>query len=170
MTRVAIALLFALILTLAPSTAEAAKRKNPDVVEDALAFATTDRSKAVTLLESAIEEGPSSKTRSTIVLNAGEQRRLSEDLDAAHAWFTQILQDSDKGMDAEAAKLGLALIQATGGANAQSLSVLRAVSDRDGLDTQNADRHLLLAIDAAQQNAGGVVYFPAVFFIFYGTI
>jgi len=152
MTRVAIALLFAVAMALASPRAEAAKRKNPDVVEDALAFAITDRSKAVFLLEDALEDGPPIKELRVIVLNAGEQRRLSGDLDAAHVWFTQLLQSDDKGMDAEAAKLGLALIQATAGADAQTLSILRAVSDKNALDTQNADRHLVLAVDAARRD------------------
>ena len=157
MIRVAARLFLALALALSSPGAQAGKRKNPDIVEDALAFALTDRSKAVALLESTLSDEPNRKDWSLLALNAGEQRRLAGDLDPAHQWFTQLLQDSSKGMDAEAAKLGIALVQASSGADAQTLSVLRAISDKDALDTQNADRHLLLAMDSAQRDDAAAV-------------
>ncbi len=152
MTRVLCALFLAIAMVLASPAAEAAKRRNPDVVEDALAYAITDRAKAVALLENTLSDGASAKEVDVITLYAGEQRRLSNDLDAAHKWFSELLQRTDKGMDAEAAKLGLALVSAASGADERTRSVLRAVSEKDALDTQNADRYLVLAIQAAQAN------------------
>jgi ABC-type branched-subunit amino acid transport system substrate-binding protein len=157
MIPVAARLFLALALTFSIPDAQAGKRKNPDLVEDALAFALTDRSKAITLLENTLSEEPDRKDWSVITLNAGEQRRLAGDLDAAHQWFTHLLQTTTKDMDVEAAKLGIALIQSSTGANAQTLSVLGSISDKDALDTQNADRHLLLAMDAARQDDASAV-------------
>jgi len=157
MNRPLFALFVAFALVFASPAADAAKRKNPEVVEDALAFAITDRSKAVSLLENTLSDGPSAKDVDAIILHAGEQRRLSNDLDQAHKWFSKLLQKTDKGIDADAAKLGLALVQASGGADARTLSVLNAIDEKSALDTQNADRYLVLAIDAAQANDSDAV-------------
>ena len=152
MIRLFSALLITVSLVLCSPTAHAGKRKDPDVVEDALAYAITDRAKAVTLLENALSDGPAAKNVVAITLFAGEQRRLSNDLDAAHKWFSAVLEQTDKGMDYESARLGLALVQAAGGADARTIGVLKAISEKDVLETQNADRFLLLAIEAARAN------------------
>ena len=67
MTRLFRGVLLAACLMLAlPADAG---RRTPDVVEDALAFATTDRDKAVQLLEGALGEGPSAKEVDVITVH-----------------------------------------------------------------------------------------------------
>lgn len=144
------ALGLALLLGLAPPNAQAGRRKTPDVVEDALAFATTDRAKALQLLEDALADEPTPKDLDAIAVHAGEQRRLANDLDAAHRWYTSVAQRTTKGVDAEAARLGMALIEAAGGVDSRILTVLADVAEKDALDTQNADRFLLLAMAATR--------------------
>lgn len=132
-----------------------AKRKKgpPDVIEDALAYSTTDRARAIQLLEDALAGRKLDKDSSVILLHAGEQRRLSGDAAAAEAWFAKVLSISATSPEAPAARLGQALIQAAEGDTSRPvMSTLRNASDRDVLDTQNADRYLFLAIDAAKHD------------------
>jgi ABC-type branched-subunit amino acid transport system substrate-binding protein len=146
------ALVLALCLSL---PADAAKRRTPDVVEDALAFALTDRDKAVLLLEGAIADGVSPKDLDPVTVHAGEQRRLEGELDLAHRWFTTLLQRNDIGPDADSARLGLALIDASTSVSARTLTMMAAVTDKNALATQNADRYLILALKAAQSGDTG---------------
>lgn len=154
LTRTA-AVLIALALT---STADAGKRhQNPDVVDDALAYALTDRSKAIQLLEGALEDEPSPGDLDAITAHAGEQRRLAGDPDEAHRWFSAVLQRTERGPSAQVARMGLALLDAGDGLDARVRGLMEDVSDKDALSTQNADRYLLLAIDAARSNDVGRV-------------
>ncbi|HHO54139.1 MAG TPA: hypothetical protein ENK18_25530 [Deltaproteobacteria bacterium] len=141
-------------LNLVADTSWAKRKKGPpDVVEDALAFSTTDRDRAIQLLEDALAGRKLDKDSSVILLHAGEQRRLNGDAAEAGAWFAKVLSISATGTEAPAARLGQALIQAAEGDTSRPvMSTLRNTSDRDVLDTQNADRYLLLAIDAARSD------------------
>lgn len=130
--------------------ADAFRRRTPDVVEDALAYALVDRAKAIQILEDAIAAGPHKKEVDAILVNAGEQRRLAEDHDAAHRWFTQVLDRTRRGPSVEAARLGLALIEASRAVDSRVAGMLESISERDGLDTQNADRFLVLAARTAR--------------------
>lgn len=141
--------LAALLLTAAP--ADAARRRIPNVVEDALAFATTDRSKAIQLLEDALADGPRPRDLDAITVAAGEQQRLASSSDAAHRWFSKVLERSSRGPHTQAARLGLALLEASGGLDSRILTVLEDVSEKDAFATQNADRFLLLALHAARE-------------------
>ena len=69
--------MFALLIPLL-ANAHAGKLRTPDVVEDALAFAQADRSKAIQLLESSFGEARR-KEAGMIALHAGEQRRRAGD-------------------------------------------------------------------------------------------
>ncbi len=152
--------IFALTLCIGgvSTDALAGKRRGPpDIVEDARAFATTDRSKAIELLETAIADGPSSRDLSAIQVEAGEHRRLAGDIDPARAWFDQVLGHNKRGAEREAALLGVTLIDAAGGINRKQVRVLSDVSDKDALPTQNADRYMLLAADAATRGESGRV-------------
>ncbi|MEZ4316491.1 MAG: penicillin-binding protein activator [Myxococcota bacterium] len=150
--------MIALLLSLLVSPGHAGKRPViPDVVEDALAFATTDRTKAVTLLEDAIAEGPKAKELPVLTLHAGEQRRLSGDLDAAQAWFEQSLQADSGGVFSDAARLGIVLVGARRGLDAAGVADLKRIGEKEVLDTQNADRFLFLAVDATRNNDAGKV-------------
>ncbi len=141
--------LFLALLLLLPSVGLAGRR-TPDEVEDALAYALTDRDKAILILEDALAAGPSSKDLNPILVNAGEQRRLAGDSDDAPKWFTTVLTNTEKGADAESARLGLALLQSGDGMKPRTLKLLTETSEKDALDTQNADRFYLLAADASE--------------------
>ncbi|MEQ1503339.1 MAG: penicillin-binding protein activator [Myxococcota bacterium] len=138
-------------LLFAMPVAEAAKRKeSPDVVEDALAYAQSDRARAVRVLEEAIAQNPGGRDVDLLMVHAGEQRRLAGNPSEAHAWFTKVVSRGIEGPDKEAASLGLALLDAADGVDGRVLSVLQSSPEKDVLATQNADRFLLLAIDAAK--------------------
>ncbi len=145
----------ALALSLLLATAAHAGRYvTRDIVEDALAFATTDRTKAIALLEDALahRQGYKPKEEVRVMLNAGEQRRLMGDFKESRAWFTRVLSATSRGFEAESARLGLALVDAADGLTPQVLDTLQAVKERDALATQNADRYLILTMRAARQN------------------
>jgi ABC-type branched-subunit amino acid transport system substrate-binding protein len=135
-------------------TAEAAKRPTPDLVDDALAFAETDRDKAARLLEDAIANEPGLKPaeKAALKVHAGEQRRLMGDDQAALAWFREVAQQKDDGGWRPAAQLGIAIIEAKSGMDPKLASRLEDASDREGLSTQNADKYLLLAQEAKRRN------------------
>ncbi len=145
--------MIALILSLLLATPADAGRRNrvPDVVEDALAFATTDRTKAVKLLENEIESGPKAKFLPVITLHAGEQQRLSGNLTAAKKWFEASLSEEPSGDWSDAARLGLVLVEAGNGITAKGVSDLQRIDEKSVLDTQNADRFLLLAVHATRE-------------------
>lgn len=147
-------------LTLATlSTSAFAGKKMPIVVDDALAYALTDRSKAVQLLEDKLAQSPNDKDYDQIAVMAGEQRRLSGDFIEAHEWFTSVIARNDKTVSADAARVGLTLLQAGDlGNNLKALSLLTALSEKNALATQNADRFLLLAVVSARaDNASDVL-------------
>jgi ABC-type branched-subunit amino acid transport system substrate-binding protein len=120
----------------------------PDVVEDALAYATTDRVKAIALLEDAWKAADGTDQAPILALYAGEQRRLNGDLDAAHLWFTRALADESEA----GAELGLALVASDREIDSKTLAILEEPTEKDVLDTENADRYLLLVERAASQN------------------
>lgn len=137
------------VCLLLPGEALAAKRPAPpDVVEDALAFATTDREKAIRLLEEALAAAPAAE-RGVIALHAGEQRRLAGDDGPARDHFGAVAGRA--GTELAAAKLGLALLDAKDGV-AAVLGALEDAPDKEVLATQNADRYLLLAIEAGKRD------------------
>ena len=138
-----------LLATLA-APAEAAKRRPPpSVVEDALAFAESDRAKAIQLLEAAIDD-VGSRDVDVVTVHLAEQQRLAGNHDAAHELFTSVFQRTRKGADHEAARLGASLVQAANNLDAAVVDVLEDVNDKDALATQNADRYLALALYAAK--------------------
>lgn len=136
---------------LASSAAEAGKKKpSPDVVEDALAYAQTDRARAIDILEAAINQAPNGKDVDLLMVNAGEQRRLAGNVPDAVGWFEKVVKHTTVGPDFDAARLGLSLITAGKGVDAKVLAVLQSVGEKDVPATQNADRYLLLALEAAR--------------------
>lgn len=131
----------------APGAALAARRA-PAVVEDALAFADTDRARAAALLDAAaIDASP--RQLPEILLHAAEQRRLLGDPAKARAGFEAVLSSRARWANHEAAALGLALVDAGDGASAETVRALRELPAETALSTQNADRYLVLAIVAA---------------------
>lgn len=157
MTRHFLALAF--VALLAPPAHAGRRNVNPDVVEDALAFTLTDREKSVRLLEDALAHGEGFKRKEArlVMVHAGEQHRLLGDYEAARDWFQRVLAERGGGWEKEAARLGLALVDAADGVDARVLRVLVDVAERDALDTQNADRFLLLAVRALKRDDAAAV-------------
>ncbi len=146
-----------LFLTLfALSPAEAAKGiEVPDVVEDALAYATTDRDRALALLEQALADA-SGPERDVIELYLVEQLRLADHSDATNR--ARALAERTTGSTRDAARLTAALPAAAAG-DVAAMTVVRDADEKSSLSSQNADRYLLLAVEAARagdaKNAGG---------------
>lgn len=150
--------MIALFLSLLTAPADAGKRSpTPEVVENAVEFAAVDRAKAISLLEDALEAGTDKRNRGVIALHAGEQRRLNGDTGRARAWYEEAIREDAGGVTSDAAAIGLTLLSSSGGMDAQGVADLRRVSEKTLLDTQNADRFLLLAVDAARMGQPGKV-------------
>ncbi|MBT3219249.1 MAG: ABC transporter substrate-binding protein, partial [Proteobacteria bacterium] len=138
-------LLLILLLCAISTSADAGRRRvNPDVVEDALAFATTDRAKALLLLEQAIEGPEAPNDLVLLYLHLAEQHRLSGHDVEAHDYFTKVVAHSPTDPDLNAARLGLALLEAKKSNSSNVLSMMESISEKDALATQNADRFLIL--------------------------
>ncbi|MEQ1565910.1 MAG: penicillin-binding protein activator [Myxococcota bacterium] len=146
------ALFVAAALLVVPAAHAGKKHTSPDVVEDALAFATTDRDRAIRLLEETIDEDPNAADVAVLMVHAGEQRRLAGNPAEARKWFVKVVTGGVPGAELESAKLGLTLLDARDALDGRVLSALAAAPEKDVLATQNADRYLMLAIDAAKKN------------------
>lgn len=131
---------------LLPSANAAKGRPVPDAVEDALAFASTDRDRAIALLEGALAEA-SAKERGAIEACLVEQLRVAGRADALER--AKALAGSADGADRESARLTVALIGAAEGDRA-ALDTLRTADEKAALASQNADRFLFLAIEFAK--------------------
>jgi len=142
-----------LVLTsLLAGPAHAAKRRPPpDVVEDAMAFAETDRSKAIQLLQTALDDGVGSRYVDVVEVHLAEQLRLAGQNDEARERFVAVLQRTRKGVDHEAARLGASLVDASTQIDSAVVDVLESVNDKEALATQNADRYLALSLFATKE-------------------
>ncbi len=121
----------------------------PVVVDDALAYAATDRARAISVLENALTSGVDAADLDTVLLYAGEQRRLSGDAAAARRWFEQVAAGSAASAGA---RLGKVLLDAGGPLDEAARRALASAPAKSIPATQDADRHLLLALDAAHRN------------------
>jgi ABC-type branched-subunit amino acid transport system substrate-binding protein len=140
-------------IVLLASVAHGRTDPTPDVVEDALAFAVTDRARAIALLEEALASGPASADVNPIMVHAGEQHRLAGDVMSAERRFAEVARRDAKGTWGAAAKLGLVLLEARGKTpDERMLEVLTDTAEKDALATQNADRYLLLAGEAGRRD------------------
>jgi ABC-type branched-subunit amino acid transport system substrate-binding protein len=128
------------------------KKDSPTVVEDALAFAPTDRARAIEILEAAISDNPGGRDVDLLMVHAGEQRRLAGNLPQAKAWFDKVVQRGQVGPDLSASKLGLNLLKASENVTPKLRTALEETPEREALATQNADRYLILAVEAARSN------------------
>lgn len=156
-TTVAVALALFLGATGTPSFAK--KRKGPpEVVENALSYAATDRQRAIQLLEDALAGRKPDKDTPTIMLHAGEQRRLAGNYSEAKSWFRRSRSLDPQAALAPATRLGEALSDLNAGVESQAaLSVLDTVDEKSVLDTQNADRFIYLAVEAKKAGRKGLV-------------
>ena len=153
MNRTFSALLLSLALGVQPACAGGRRPPpTPDLVEDALAYTTTDRAKSVKLLEQALERNEvSERELPWVQLHAGEQRRLSGDFPKAREWFDAALASGDKRA-LPSARLGLALLAAKPPYD-ELPAALEDIPEREVLETLNASRYLLIATHKAR--AGG---------------
>lgn len=142
--------LLALLSLLSTPSHAGRKPVLPDAVEDALAYTATDRSKAIAILEEALE-GAKAKEAATLALYAGEQHRLAGDVDEARTLFTLASTTGDKPTRM-AGDLGIALLGSVDGVDSREMTLLQKADERALPDTQNADRYLLLAIEATRRN------------------
>lgn len=143
----------------APGDALAKRKKGPPAaVSAALAQAPSNRQAAITMLEDALAGRKPDKDTPVLMLHAGEQRRLAGDLAEARAWFDRVIQLGPDSPHNATARLGRALVMASeGDLNDRVLNAFRDISERQGLDTQNADRYLFLALEAAKRGESGKV-------------
>lgn len=137
----------ALILGSSATALAGKKRVTPDVVEDALAYATTDRSRAIELLQQTLDQRPDD----LVELHLAEQLRLAGRADESREHFAALAERAHSSFDRSAAELGLALLDAADGHRPRALPVLESSDEKSALATQNADRYLQLAIRAANQ-------------------
>jgi branched-chain amino acid transport system substrate-binding protein len=122
--------------------------KPAPAVRDALEIGQSDRTAAIASLEGAAASAKGA-ARAELVLHAGEQSRLADDFERARAWFLDVLDDPKGRKYAEAARLGLALLDASrGDMSKPSRNALLTISPKDALDTQNAERFAILAVEA----------------------
>jgi ABC-type branched-subunit amino acid transport system substrate-binding protein len=139
----------ALALTCAGAAWSGSKAANPDdPIATASLLAKTDRPAAAALLEDAITAGATPDL--ALRLHAAEQQRLLGAHPASEAWFKSILVRAAGGPEVEGARLGLLLLDAATDPEAVPAADLAAIPDDGPLDTQNADRYLLLAAASAR--------------------
>ena len=146
--------LFLAIALAFTSPALAGKRVEPDLVEDALAFASNgERDKAARLLEDAIANDStlSDEQRDILRVHAAEQRRLLGQRDPAWDLYRAVVDGGRPGA-LQAGTLGIALLDAERGVDAAVATRLEAPDEREVIATQNADRYLLLAAFARKGN------------------
>lgn len=126
----------------------------PAIVEQALALAQDDRQEALNILEGYLAEGGDPELLPWVAVNAGEQRRLAGDLEAAAAHFERVLREHPEHAARDAATLGLALVAMDGGrGSGNTLATLKVVPSGLVPETQNADRYRLLALQAEREGA-----------------
>lgn len=140
------------LLGLGPDTALAKRKKGPpETVEQALAQAPSNRGAAIALLEDALAGRKPDKDTPVLMLHAGEQRRLDGDLAAAKSWFDKVIALGADTPENPGARLGRALVMAAeGDLSPRVLNAFQDISERSGLATQNADRYVYLALEAAK--------------------
>ena len=112
--------------------------------------AQVDPADAVPILQDAVERAKGTD-RDELGLHLAEYLRLSGSTDRAAAKFLTLVDDL-RGPLRDAARLGHALSSAVTNPTAETLEILRVIPNGAGLKTMNADRHLVLALDAAEQN------------------
>lgn len=124
-------------------------------IREALAVAAQDRAAAIAMLDATALEAKGSK-RAEAWLHLGEQARLAGDRDRAKSAFLAVLEDPKGRKYTEAARLGMALLDASvGDVTNTSLSAILSIPTKDVLETQNAERFVILAesADAAERPA-----------------
>jgi branched-chain amino acid transport system substrate-binding protein len=145
-----------LLSLLLPGPAGAAKRKNaedPAIIRQAQTLALESRVDALELLEGYLAEGEDRDLIALVTLHAGEQWRLSSDPVTAREYFDRVRTQHADNEAAEAASLGLALLDYSENASGNTLATLEFLSPRAAPATMQADRYRVLALDASAKGA-----------------
>ena len=100
-----------------------------------------DAGAAAEMVEKDLSDADTETTPSLLLL-AGEYRRLNGEYKEARAWFQQIVSPSTSS-EKNAAMLGMALVDFESG-KSQSLDTIRIALEKDVPDSLNADRYRVL--------------------------
>jgi ABC-type branched-subunit amino acid transport system substrate-binding protein len=142
-----------LLSLLIGSDAQAAKKDKevnpPMIVLQARTLAQGDRLEGLALLEDYLSSPAKAELVPWITLEAGEHRRLMNDLKSAREHFLRLQQSEPEHFLAEAATLGITLVDAGETPSGNQLATLAYLTAEGAPPSMDADRHRLLAIDAA---------------------
>ncbi len=137
-----------------------AKRRSqasePTIVTQARSLARSDRLEAIAVLEDYLASDPSPDLVPWVALNAGEQRRLINDLKSARAHFTAVRDGQPEHFLRDAAILGITLASCGEGPSGNQLATLGYLGTEGVPPTMDADRYRLLAqaaLDEGQRAA-----------------
>ena len=102
-----------------------------------------------------VEEGladASESEQASLLLLAGEYRRLNGEYKEARVWFQQLVEDHPASSEKNAAMLGMALIDFESG-KSQSLDTIRTAVEENVPDSLNADRYRVLFLSEMDKEA-----------------
>ncbi len=144
-------LLLALSVLVLVPTAMARKDKDPTppmIVLQARSLAREDRLEGLALLEDYLAGDPKAELVPWVTIEAGEQRRLMNDLKSAREHFLRVQQGFTEHILAEAATLGITLVDSGERPSGNQLATLGYLTAEGAPPSMDADRYRLLAIDA----------------------
>lgn len=131
-----------------------AAASEPDLIQRARVISSQDRMAAIRMLEDEISAG---RADSSVVpwamLWAGEQRRLSGDMEQARHWFGQLASGYPTHPLKDPGILGMALVDAETSLSGNTLATIQLMGDRGVPDTMNADRYRVLARVGADEGS-----------------
>jgi branched-chain amino acid transport system substrate-binding protein len=142
----------ALVLLLLPDAMAARKDKDPTppmIVLQARALARDDRLEGLALLEDYLGSDPKPEIEPWVAVEAGEQRRLMNDLKGAREHFQRVRSGFPDHFLVEAATLGLTLVDSGERPSGNQLATLGFLTAEGAPPSMDADRYRLLAIDVA---------------------
>ena len=154
-TRPLLALLLAavaLVFLVLPDALAARKDKDPTppmIVLQSRTLAREDRLEGLALLEDYLAGEPKPELEPWVGVEAGEQRRLMNDLKSAREHFLRVQQSFPDHFLAESATLGITLVDSGERPSGNQIATLGYLTADGAPPSMDADRFRLLAIDAA---------------------
>jgi hypothetical protein len=121
----------------------------PMIVLQARALAREDRLEGLALLEDYIAGDPRPELEPWVGVEAGEHRRLLNDTKSAREHFLRVQQSFSEHPLAEAATLGITLVDAGERPSSNQLATMGYLLAEGAPPSMDADRYRLLAMDAA---------------------
>ena len=121
----------------------------PMIVLQSRALAREDRLEGLALLEDYLAGQPKPELEPWVTLEAGEQRRLMNDSKSAREHFLRVQQSFAEHFLAEAATLGITLVDSGERPSANQLATMGYLTAEGAPPSMDADRYRLLAMDAA---------------------